>query len=48
MFTGFHGYKTCGIPGIAVDATLDIIGRHRITNTTDSDALFVGKLSLLH
>lgn len=40
---GFKGYKTCGLPNIAVDQTLDILGDHRsINNTEDSEDIFVG------
>ena len=28
MFSGFQGYKTCGLQGLATDHVLNVIGRH--------------------
>ena len=43
VFLGFKGYKTCGFPDMAVDQTLNIIGRQCFNTTGAEGDFFVGK-----
>ena len=43
MLSGFQGYKTCGLPRVAVERTFDILGRYKKYNSSgDTDDFFLG------